>query len=92
VVLDEPTSGLHMSDVARLLDVLDRLVDAGSTVIVIEHDLEVVGRADWVIELWPGAGRDGGRVVFTGVPRELVGCAASPTGRHLRRAAAARTR
>jgi excinuclease UvrABC ATPase subunit len=83
LVLDEPTSGLHMADVDRLIALLDRLVDDGRTVIVIEHDLDVVARADWVIDLGPGAGHDGGRVVFEGPPGELVDDDRSLTGRHL---------
>ena len=71
-VLDEPTTGLHMHDVDNLIGLLDRLVDGGRTVIVIEHNLDVVARADWVIDLGPGAGHDGGRVVFEGPPSELV--------------------
>jgi excinuclease UvrABC ATPase subunit len=86
VVLDEPTAGLHIGDVARLLEVLHGLVGRGSTVVVVEHDLEVIAQADWLIELGPGAGRDGGRVVFTGTPAELVAHESSVTGRHLRRA------
>ena len=89
VVLDEPTSGLHMADVARLLDVLDGLVDRGGTVVVVEHDLDAVARADHVVELGPGAGRDGGRVVFGGPPADLVGHPTSATARHLRLAVAA---
>ncbi|TWF77650.1 excinuclease ABC A subunit [Pseudonocardia hierapolitana] len=88
VVLDEPTAGLHPSDVARLLEVLHRLVERGSTVVVVEHDLDVVARADRVIELGPGPGREGGRIVFTGTPCALVAHEASITGRHLRRALA----
>jgi excinuclease UvrABC ATPase subunit len=88
VVLDEPTAGLHPSDVARLLEVLHRLVEQGSTVVVVEHDLDVIARADWVIELGPGPGREGGRIVFTGTPGDLVAHEASITGRHLRRALA----
>jgi excinuclease UvrABC ATPase subunit len=84
-VLDEPTSGLHMHDVDNLIGLLDRLVDAGKTVIVIEHNLDVVARCDWVIDLGPGAGHDGGRVVFAGPPAELVRAAGSLTGEHLRR-------
>ena len=84
-VLDEPTSGLHMSDVDNLIGLLDRLVDSGRTVIVIEHNLDVVARADWVIDLGPGAGHDGGRVVFEGPPADLVRAAGSLTGEHLRR-------
>jgi excinuclease UvrABC ATPase subunit len=85
VVLDEPTAGLHPSDVARLLEVLHRLVERGTTVVVVEHDLDVIAQADRVIELGPGAGRDGGRVVFTGTPAELVANEGSTTGRYLRR-------
>ena len=84
-VLDEPTSGLHLQDVDNLIGLLDRLVDAGRTVIVIEHNLDVVARADWVIDLGPGAGRDGGRVIFEGTPAALVGAAGSLTGLHLQR-------
>jgi excinuclease UvrABC ATPase subunit len=88
VVLDEPTAGLHMTDVARLLEVVHGLVERGSTVVVVEHDLDVIAEADWVIELGPGPGRDGGRIVFTGTPAELVADEGSITGRHLRRALA----
>jgi excinuclease UvrABC ATPase subunit len=84
-VLDEPTSGLHMHDVDNLIGLLDRLVDSGRTVIVIEHNLDIVARADWVIDLGPGAGHDGGRVVFEGPPAELVRAPGSLTGEHLRR-------
>jgi excinuclease ABC A subunit len=84
-VLDEPTTGLHMQDVENLIGLLERLVDSGRTVIVIEHNLDVVARADWVIDLGPGAGHDGGRVIFEGPPRELVGARGSLTGEHLRR-------
>jgi len=83
-VLDEPTSGLHMDDVDNLIGMLDRLVDRGRTVIVIEHNLDVVARADWVIDLGPGAGHDGGQVVFEGTPAQLVQATGSLTGRHLR--------
>jgi excinuclease UvrABC ATPase subunit len=84
-VLDEPTSGLHMNDVDNLIRMLDRLVDAGRTVIVIEHNLDVVAQADWVIDLGPGAGHDGGQVVFQGRPVELMREERSLTGQHLRR-------
>ena len=84
-VLDEPTTGLHMQDVDNLIGLLDRLVDDGRTVIVIEHNLDVVGRADWVIDLGPGAGHDGGTVIFQGPPAELVRADSSLTGQFLRR-------
>jgi excinuclease UvrABC ATPase subunit len=83
-VLDEPTTGLHLQDVDQLLGLLDRLVDDGRTVIVIEHNLDVVAHADWVIDMGPGAGHDGGRVVFEGTPAELLD-ADTLTGRHLGR-------
>ena len=84
-VLDEPTTGLHMRDVDNLVGLLERLVDAGRTVIVIEHNLDVVARADWVIDMGPGAGHDGGRVVFEGPPAALAAAKGSITGEHLRR-------
>jgi excinuclease ABC A subunit len=79
-VLDEPTTGLHMNDVDTLIGLFDRLVDAGSTVIVIEHNLDVISRADWVIDLGPGAGNEGGSVVFEGTPTGLRGAKGSLTG------------
>ncbi len=82
-VLDEPTTGLHLADVRRLLDLLDGLVDAGRSVIVIEHHQAVMAHADWIIDLGPGAGHEGGRVVFEGTPAALVAAADTLTGRHL---------
>jgi excinuclease UvrABC ATPase subunit len=82
-VLDEPTSGLHLADVEQLLGLLDRLVESGKSVIVIEHHLAVIAHADWIIDLGPGAGHDGGRVVFEGLPAELVASRATLTGQHL---------
>jgi excinuclease UvrABC ATPase subunit len=83
-VLDEPTTGLHLADVDQLLALLDRLVDDGNTVIVIEHHQAVMAHADWIVDLGPGAGHDGGQVVFTGTPAELVGDGTTLTAIHLR--------
>src|SRR5688500_17013473 len=83
-VLDEPTTGLHMADVDHLLALLDQLVDGGNTVIVIEHHQAVMAHADWIIDLGPGAGHDGGRIVFEGTPRDLVDKADTLTAQHLR--------
>lgn len=82
-VLDEPTTGLHLADVAQLLELLDRLVDAGKSVIVIEHHLAVMARADWLIDLGPGAGNEGGRVVFEGTPAAMTKKPTTLTGQHL---------
>ena len=82
-VLDEPTSGLHLADVAQLLGLLDRLVDSGKSVIVIEHHQAVMAHADWIVDLGPGAGHDGGRVVFEGTPADLVDDRSTLTGEHL---------
>ncbi|PAZ11194.1 daunorubicin resistance protein DrrC [Streptomyces sp. SA15] len=87
-VLDEPTTGLHMADVEGLLALLDRLVEAGNTVVVVEHNLDVVAHADWIIDLGPDGGRDGGRVIFEGTPRNLLKARDSHTAEHLRRATA----
>ena len=84
-VLDEPTTGLHMSDCGHLLGLLDRLVDGGGSVIVVEHNLDVVAHADWVIDLGPDGGDAGGAVVFTGTPAELCTAPGSHTGAHLAR-------
>src|SRR5215472_6816910 len=82
-VLDEPTTGLHLADVEHLLGLLDRLVDSGKSVIVIEHHQAVMAHADWIIDLGPGAGHDGGRIVFEGTPADLVGARSTLTGEHL---------
>jgi excinuclease UvrABC ATPase subunit len=82
-VLDEPTTGLHLADVEHLLRLLDRLVDSGKSVIVIEHHQAVMAHADWIIDLGPGAGHDGGRIVFEGTPADLVGARSTLTGEHL---------
>ncbi|WP_234800658.1 ATP-binding cassette domain-containing protein [Luteitalea pratensis] len=82
-ILDEPTSGLHLADVERLLGLLDRLVDSGKSVIVIEHHQAVMAHADWIIDLGPGAGHDGGRIVFEGTPASLVAGQSTLTGKHL---------
>ena len=82
-VLDEPTVGLHLADVEQLLGLLDRLVDSGKSVIVIEHNQAVMAHADWIIDLGPGAGHDGGRIVFEGTPADLVAAPSTLTGEHL---------
>lgn len=84
-VLDEPTTGLHMSDTSQLLKILDRLVEQGSTVIVIEHNLDVISQADWVIDLGPFAGQNGGKVMFEGLPKDLINCNSSITGQYLKK-------
>jgi excinuclease UvrABC ATPase subunit len=82
-VLDEPTAGLHLADVEQLLGLLDRLVDSGKSVIVVEHHQAVMAHADWIIDLGPGAGHDGGRIVFEGTPADLVAARSTLTGEHL---------
>ena len=84
-ILDEPTTGLHFEDVSRLLKILSELVNLGNTVIVIEHNLEVVKCADWVIDLGPGGGNQGGTVIAQGPPEEIAECEASYTGQALRK-------
>lgn len=84
-VMDEPTTGLHMSDVGNLLAIMNRLVDGGNSVIVIEHNLDVIKNADWIIDLGPDAGHDGGQIIFTGTPQQLVESTTSLTGEFLRR-------
>jgi excinuclease UvrABC ATPase subunit len=82
-VLDEPTTGLHLADVEHLLGLLDRLVDSGKSVIVVEHHQAVMAHADWIVDLGPGAGRDGGQIVFEGTPADLVAARSTLTGEHL---------
>jgi excinuclease UvrABC ATPase subunit len=82
-ILDEPTTGLHLADVENLLGLLDRLVDGGLSVVVIEHHQAVMAHADWIIDLGPGAGHDGGRIVFEGTPADLVADRSTLTGEHL---------
>ncbi|HTT81226.1 MAG TPA: excinuclease ABC subunit A, partial [Stellaceae bacterium] len=83
-ILDEPTTGLHFADVEKLLEVLHALVDSGNTVLVIEHNLEVLKTADWLIDLGPEGGDLGGQIVATGTPEDIAACAASYTGQYLR--------
>uniref|UniRef100_UPI003898E81C ATP-binding cassette domain-containing protein n=1 Tax=Nesterenkonia sedimenti TaxID=1463632 RepID=UPI003898E81C len=83
IILDEPSAGLHMADTDRLIGMLEKIVDSGRTVIVIEHNLDVISCADWIIDIGPGAGHDGGQVVFSGHPRDLLGVENSLTGQHL---------
>ena len=84
-ILDEPTTGLHFADVDKLLAVLDRLVDAGNTVVVIEHNLDVIKRADHIIDLGPDGGNRGGTVVVSGTPEEVAACSESYTGQFLKK-------
>lgn len=83
-VLDEPTTGLHRSDTGQLLRLMNRLVDQGSTLIVIEHNLDIISQADWIIDLGPGAGQDGGSVLFAGEPKDILQCGESITGQYLK--------
>ena len=82
-ILDEPTSGLHLADVEQLLGMLDRLIESGKSVIVVEHHQAVMAHADWIIDLGPGAGHDGGRVVFQGTPADLIQDGSTLTAQHL---------
>ncbi len=84
-ILDEPTTGLHFEDVRKLLDVLNRLVDQGNTVVVIEHNLDVIKCADYVIDLGPEGGARGGELIATGTPHQVARVPASPTGQYLAR-------
>jgi excinuclease ABC subunit A len=83
-ILDEPTTGLHFADIERLLEVLQRLVDAGNTVLVIEHNLDVIKQADWIVDLGPEGGEAGGEVIATGTPEQVAKVAGSYTGQFLR--------
>jgi excinuclease ABC subunit A len=83
-ILDEPTTGLHFADIEKLLDVLQRLVDAGNTVLVIEHNLDVIKQADWIVDLGPEGGEAGGEVIATGTPEDVARVEESYTGRFLR--------
>jgi len=84
-ILDEPTTGLHFADIQRLLDILNRLTERGNTVIVIEHNMEVIKSADYLIDLGPEGGEEGGRVVATGTPEEITGFPQSHTGQYLKK-------
>ncbi len=88
-VMDEPTTGLHMSDISHLMAVIHRLVDTGNTVIVIEHNLDVIKNADWIIDMGPEGGNKGGKVIFEGTPKQLLGAENSLTGTALKSACSA---
>jgi excinuclease UvrABC ATPase subunit len=83
-VMDEPTTGLHMSDIRHLLDIIERLVDRGNSVVVIEHNLDVIKNADWIIDLGPEGGSQGGRIIFEGTPSQLLSHQGSYTAEHVR--------
>jgi excinuclease ABC subunit A len=83
-ILDEPTTGLHFADIEKLLEVLQRLADAGNTVVVIEHNLDVIKQADWIIDLGPEGGEEGGEVIAVGTPEQIAAIETSYTGRYLR--------
>lgn len=85
IILDEPTTGLHLSDIAKLLELLDQFVDEGATIIVIEHNLDIIAAADWIIDLGPDAGHDGGRIVFEGTPANMIESSTTHTAAHLRK-------
>jgi excinuclease ABC subunit A len=82
-ILDEPTTGLHLKDIQKLLEVVNRLVETGNTVIVIEHNLDVIKTADWILDLGPEGGAEGGRVIATGTPEQVAARKTSVTGRYL---------
>ena len=82
-IMDEPTTGLHMSDVGNFIRIVDELVDAGNTVVIIEHNLDVVRHADWIIDLGPEGGKNGGRLIFAGTPEDLASCPDSITAKYL---------
>ena len=84
-ILDEPTTGLHFEDIAKLLDVLHQLVDQGNTVVVIEHNLEVIKTADWIVDMGPEGGNGGGAVVVEGTPERVAECERSYTGKYLKK-------
>ena len=82
-VFDEPTTGLHVHDVAKLLESFERLIKIGHSIVVVEHQLDVINRADYVLDLGPGGGEDGGELIFSGTPENLMKCKRSVTGKHL---------
>ncbi|QSB05644.1 ATP-binding cassette domain-containing protein [Natronoglycomyces albus] len=92
IILDEPTTGLHLADISRLVGLLDRLIDAGSTLVVIEHNLDIIAAADWIIDIGPEAGHDGGQVIFEGTPDQMTVDSNTHTAEHLRRHLAGRSR